>query len=134
MGNGVRNGRVRAGLLGVEHTTVERVELDEDEQLLVAHVRPIRWRRRRCGICQRRCRGDDPGRRSAALAGVGSGHGAGRMTPARTSTNSGAISYPYRCSRLPRCSARALFSVAYIAERDRPLMSISCAALYSPDS
>ena len=41
---------------------------------------------------------------------------------------------PYRCSRLPRCSCRALFSVAYIAERDRPLMSISCAALYSPDS
>jgi len=32
---------------------------------------------------------------------------------------------PYRCSRLPRCSSRALFSVAYIAERDRPLMSIS---------
>jgi len=29
-------------LLGVEHTTVERVEFDEDEQLLVAHVRPIR--------------------------------------------------------------------------------------------
>jgi len=26
-----------------------------------------------------------------------------------------------------------LFSVAYIAERDRPLMSISCAALYSCD-
>jgi len=57
----VRNGRVRAGLLGVEHTTVERVEFDEDEQLLVAHVRPIRWRRRRCGICQRRCRGYDQG-------------------------------------------------------------------------
>jgi len=29
-------------LLGVEHTTVERVEFDEDAQLLVAHVRPIR--------------------------------------------------------------------------------------------
>ncbi len=29
-------------MLGVEHTTVERVEFDEDEQLLVAHVRPIR--------------------------------------------------------------------------------------------
>jgi len=42
VGNGVRNGRVWAGLLGAEHTTVERVEFDEDEQLLVAHARPIR--------------------------------------------------------------------------------------------
>jgi len=50
-----------------------------------------------------------------------------QLTPKRTLI-------PYRCSRLSRCSCRALFSVAYIAERDRPLMSISCAALYSPDS
>ncbi len=42
MGNGVRNGRVRLGCSGSSHTTVERVEFDEDEQLLVAHVRPIR--------------------------------------------------------------------------------------------
>lgn len=57
----MRNGRVWAGLLGVENTTVERVEFDEDEQRLVAHVRPSRWRRQRCGICQRRCRGYDQG-------------------------------------------------------------------------
>jgi len=52
----------------------------------------------------------------------------------RTQLNPKRTLIPYRCSRLPRCSCRALFSVAYIAERDRPLMSISCAALYSPDS
>jgi len=52
----------------------------------------------------------------------------------RTPLNPKRTLIPYRCSRLPRCSSRALFSVAYIAERDRPLMSISCAALYSPDS
>jgi len=52
----------------------------------------------------------------------------------RTQLNPKRTLIPYRCSRQPRCSSRALFSVAYIAERDRPLMSISCAALYSPDS
>jgi len=52
----------------------------------------------------------------------------------RTQLNPKRTLIPYRCSRLPRCSSRALFSAAYIAERDRPLMSISCAALYSPDS
>ena len=41
-GNGVRNGRLWAGLLGVEKTTVGRVEFDEDRGLLVAHVRPAR--------------------------------------------------------------------------------------------
>jgi transposase len=57
----VRNARVWAGLLGVDHTVVERVEFDEDEQLLVAHVRPTRSRRDRCGRCNRRCRGYDRG-------------------------------------------------------------------------
>ncbi len=52
----------------------------------------------------------------------------------RTQLNPKRTLIPYRCSQLPRCSSRALFSVAYIAERDRPLMSINCAALYSPDS
>jgi len=55
-------------------------------------------------------------------------------SPAERNFPGRAPSHSYRCSRLPRCSCRALFSVAYIAERDRPLMSISCAALYSPDS
>lgn len=57
----MRNGRVWAGLLGVEKTSIERVEFDEDEQLLVAHVRAWRRERGRCGICQRRCSGYDAG-------------------------------------------------------------------------
>lgn len=57
----MRNARVWAGLLGIEHATLERVEYDEDEQLLVAHVRPSRSRRSRCGRCGRRCRGYDQG-------------------------------------------------------------------------
>jgi transposase len=60
-GNGVRNGRVWAGLLGVERSTVERVEFDVEEGLLVAHVRPARGERGRCGVCRRRCPGYDRG-------------------------------------------------------------------------
>jgi transposase len=60
-GNGVRNGRVWAGLLGVERSTVERVEFDVAEGLLVAHVRPARTERGRCGVCRRRCPGYDRG-------------------------------------------------------------------------
>jgi hypothetical protein len=36
----VRNGRVWAGPLGVERTTVERVEFDENAAVLVVHARP----------------------------------------------------------------------------------------------
>ena len=57
----MRNGRLWAGLLGVEKTTVVRVEFDEDRALLVAHVRPARGERRRCGLCRRRCPGYDQG-------------------------------------------------------------------------
>jgi transposase len=57
----VRNARVWAGLLGIEHAVIERLEFDEDEELLVAHVRPSRTRRGRCGRCGRRCRGYDQG-------------------------------------------------------------------------
>jgi len=57
----VRNGRLWARLLGVEKTTVERVEFAEDQGLLVAHVRPARGQRRRCGVCRRRCAGYDRG-------------------------------------------------------------------------
>jgi transposase len=57
----VRNARVWAGLLGIEHASIERIEFDDDEQLLVAHVRPSRTRRARCGRCDRRCRGYDQG-------------------------------------------------------------------------
>lgn len=53
------------GLLGVEQTVIERVEYDEDDHVLVAHVRPSSRQQSRCGRCQRRCPGYDtgPGRR-----------------------------------------------------------------------
>jgi transposase len=57
----VRNARVWAGLLGIEHAVIDRLEFDEDEELLVAHVRPSRTRRGRCGRCGKRCRGYDQG-------------------------------------------------------------------------
>jgi hypothetical protein len=44
------NGRVWAGLLGIERSTVERVEFDVEEGLLVAHVRPALGERGRCGV------------------------------------------------------------------------------------
>jgi len=65
----VRNRSVWSRLLGVENTVVERVEItgqddgpDDDGQLLViAHVRPRKRFRSRCGICRRRCAGYDQG-------------------------------------------------------------------------
>lgn len=53
------------GLLGVEKTVIERVEYDEDAQVLIAHVRPTSRQQSRCGICRRRSPGYDagPGRR-----------------------------------------------------------------------
>jgi transposase len=52
-------------LLGVEKAVIERVEFDEDAEVLVAHVRPVARQRDRCGICRRRSPGYDagPGRR-----------------------------------------------------------------------
>ncbi len=49
------------GLLGVEKTVIERVEFDEDAEVLVAHVRPTRRWRSRCGVCGRRSPGYDSG-------------------------------------------------------------------------
>ena len=57
----MRDGRLWAGLLGVEKTVVERVEFDEDAGVVVAHVRPVRAARGRCGVCGRRCPGYDQG-------------------------------------------------------------------------
>jgi transposase len=56
----VRDARVWATLLGVEHTVVEGVEL-EGGDVLVASVRPAARRRRRCGACGRRAPGYDAG-------------------------------------------------------------------------
>jgi transposase len=47
--------------LGVEKTVIERVEFDEDAELLVAHVRPTSRSRSRCGVCGRRSPGYDSG-------------------------------------------------------------------------
>ncbi len=49
------------GLLGVEKTVIERVEFDEDAELLVASVRPSKRQRGRCGVCRRPCPGYDAG-------------------------------------------------------------------------
>ncbi len=50
----MRNATLWRALLGVEKTVIEEVEFDEDEQLLVAHVRAGRRARGRCGRCQRK--------------------------------------------------------------------------------
>ena len=50
----MRDGSPWRGLLGVDKTLIERVEFDEDAELLVAHVRPTSRARNRCGACRRR--------------------------------------------------------------------------------
>ena len=59
--NGVRDVSLWGALLGVEKTVIERVEFDEDADLLVAHVRPTSRARSRCGRCRRRSPGYDAG-------------------------------------------------------------------------
>jgi len=56
----VRKERVWAGLLGLERAVVESVEIDEEEQVVVA-VRPYHRERDRCGVCGRRAPGFDLG-------------------------------------------------------------------------
>jgi len=48
-------------LLGVEKTVIERIEFDEETDLLVAQVRPTSRVRGRCGVCRRRSPGYDAG-------------------------------------------------------------------------
>jgi transposase len=57
----VQNATLWRALLGVEKTVVEGIEFDEEEQLLVAHVRPRKRARGRCGRCERRSPGFDHG-------------------------------------------------------------------------
>lgn len=57
----MRNSRLWADLLGIERAVVQSVVFDEDQDLLVVHVRPSRAARSRCGRCGRRCRGYDQG-------------------------------------------------------------------------
>ncbi len=47
--------------MGVEKTVIERIEFDEDADVVVAHVRPTSRQRSRCGVCGRRCAGYDLG-------------------------------------------------------------------------
>jgi transposase len=60
-GEGVRKASVWARLLRVERAVIELIEFDDEEELLICHVRPARGERRRCGICRRRCGGCDAG-------------------------------------------------------------------------
>jgi transposase len=57
----VRNATLWRSLLGVEKAVIEEVEFDEDEQLVVAHVRPRKRARGRCGRCGRASPGYDRG-------------------------------------------------------------------------
>ena len=57
----MRNATLWRALLGVEKAVVERIEFDEDQQVLVSHVRPTRRASGRCGRCRRRSPGYDAG-------------------------------------------------------------------------
>ena len=68
--------RVWRSVLGVQHTVIEKVELEAQggEEVLVATVRPTRWRQGRCGRCDRRAprydNGDGPRRWRSLDAGT----------------------------------------------------------------
>jgi transposase len=47
----VRNASLWRALLGVENTVIEDIEYDEEAEVVVAHVRPRRAGRGRCGVC-----------------------------------------------------------------------------------
>ncbi|MDN5768713.1 MAG: ISL3 family transposase, partial [Humibacillus sp.] len=54
----MREASLWGALLGVPKKTVlERLEYDEDAELVVAHVRPTARARGRCGVCGRPCPG-----------------------------------------------------------------------------
>jgi transposase len=57
----VRDVSLWSALLGVEKTVFEGLEYDQDEDLVVARVRPTRRVRGRCGLCRRPCPGYDGG-------------------------------------------------------------------------
>ena len=60
----MRGGEMWARLLGVERTVVEAAGFEEDgdqDEVLVAHVRPGRGERQRCPECRRRCPKYDKG-------------------------------------------------------------------------
>ena len=57
----MQNATLWRALLGIEKAVIEAIEFDEGEQLLVAHVRPRKRVRGRCGRCLRRAPGYDHG-------------------------------------------------------------------------
>jgi transposase len=61
--------------LGVEHTVIEGVELEQQEtkEVLVARVRPVRSRRGRCGRCGRKAPGYDQGEGRRRWRGLDAG-------------------------------------------------------------
>ena len=69
------DGERMATAAGVDNrVVVERVEFDEDADAVVAHVRPRRAAKRRCGRCGRLCPAMTVGR-------GGAGGGLSRLTP-----------------------------------------------------
>jgi len=60
--NGVQQLSLWRSLLGVDRTTIiEEIEYDPSRNLVVAHVRPTKKLKPRCGVCQVRCAGYDQG-------------------------------------------------------------------------
>lgn len=60
--NGVQQLSLWRGLLGVDQATIiEAIEYDPTSDLVVAHVRPTKKLKPRCGVCQARCGRYDPG-------------------------------------------------------------------------
>ncbi len=57
----MRNAKLWERLLGVERTVIDGVVFDEDDEVIVASVRPRKGAKRRCGICAKRCPGYDQG-------------------------------------------------------------------------
>lgn len=57
----MRNATIWERLLAVECSVVEQVVFDEEDEVIVASVRPRKATKRRCGICAKRCSGYDQG-------------------------------------------------------------------------
>lgn len=57
----MRDASLWRAFLGVENTVIEEIEFDEDSEVVVAHVRPRRAGRGRCGRCGSRASWYDPG-------------------------------------------------------------------------
>ena len=57
----MRNSSLWRALLGVERTVIEGIEFEQDDDLLVAHVRARKGARQRCGRCARKASWYDRG-------------------------------------------------------------------------